>query len=87
MQIRLCSIPSGDRLSDIPTETDTGAEQGETDTNETGAAGLNVPESTDTDQPLMLDPGSEGWMIETRLAAIARPIENLQPSQQGSCDS
>ena len=82
VQVKLCTIPSGDRLSDVPSETDTAA--GRADTN-TGPSDFNVPESTNTAQPLMLDPGSEGWMVETRLAAIARPIENLQPDQQGSC--
>ncbi|MEL7512742.1 MAG: hypothetical protein AAGM27_11455, partial [Cyanobacteria bacterium J06554_3] len=92
VQIQLCSIPSGESLSDVPTETDADASlDAGPDTSQNSAAGLNTPESIETDQPLMLEPGKEGWMVEARLAAIARSIENptetLQPSQKGSCDS
>ncbi len=86
VQVKVCSIPSGESLGDAPLESDT-------PTSETGEAAadltrpLNQPESTDPTQPLMLGPNGEGWIVESSLAAIAQPIENLQPSQKGSCES
>jgi len=84
VQVALCSIPSGESLSDVPAETDT--PDGE---DSAGASGLdstlNVPESID--QPLILNPGSDGWILEASLGAIALPIEDVQPSQKGRCDS
>lgn len=78
VQLKLCSIPSGESLADVPAETDAGG--GET-------SPLNLPESTQTDQPLILAPGSAGWIVESEVAAVAEQIQDLEPTQQGSCQS
>lgn len=107
VQIKLCSIPSGDSLSDVPAETDAPATSATpaTPSATPSAAGtpsantpppadapanrpFNTPESTDTDRPLMLSPGADGWIVESGLVEIASPINGtLQPSQRGSCNS
>ncbi|MGC1219932.1 MAG: protein phosphatase 2C domain-containing protein [Phormidesmis sp.] len=115
VQIKLCSIPSGDSLSDVPAETDAPATSptpaAPPPAGSPPAAGspsasapppastpppanapadrpFNTPESTDTDRPLMLSPGADGWIVESGLAEIASPINGtLQPSQKGSCNS
>ena len=74
VQLQLCSIPSGESLSDVPVETVTGG-------------GVNQPETTQTDQPLLLAPGSEGWIVESEVAAVAEQIQSLEPTQRGSCQS
>ncbi|MEL6468528.1 MAG: protein phosphatase 2C domain-containing protein [Cyanobacteria bacterium J06623_4] len=78
LQLKLCSIPSGETLADVPAETDT----------PTGVSPpLNTPESVQSDQPLMLSPGREGWIVESKLAALSEAIQDLQPSQKGTCGS
>ncbi len=105
VQVKLCSIPSGESLEDVPAETDAPAPSStgtppestpsESTPSESTAANnapadlpFNPPESTDPNRPLMLSPGTDGWIVESGLASIAAPIdEALQPSQKGSCDS
>lgn len=78
VQLKLCSIPSGESLSDAPAETDAGGED---------AGALNLPETTQTDQPMLLAPGSAGWIVESEVAAVSQRIQNLEPTQRGSCQS
>jgi serine/threonine protein phosphatase PrpC len=73
VQLELCSIPSGATSAEVPAETDQ-------------SAPLNAPESTDPEQPLVLSPGSQGWIIESKVAAASEAIQDLQPSQQGNCE-
>ncbi|MEM9090084.1 MAG: protein phosphatase 2C domain-containing protein [Cyanobacteria bacterium P01_F01_bin.53] len=93
LQLKLCSIPSGTTLDDIPAETDTpqaGAAPASEPTATGGAAGgsaLNVPETTDTDRPLVLSPGNEGWIVAAKIAAVSELIQDLEPTQSGACGS
>ncbi|MEO1682558.1 MAG: protein phosphatase 2C domain-containing protein [Cyanobacteria bacterium J06631_12] len=78
VQLQLCSIPSGETLADVPAETDT----------PTGVSPpLNAPESVQTGRPLMLSPGREGWIVESKLSTVSEAIQDLQPSQKGTCES
>ncbi|MEM8502875.1 MAG: protein phosphatase 2C domain-containing protein [Cyanobacteria bacterium P01_D01_bin.1] len=77
IQLKLCSIPSGSSLAEVPSETDDpGAE---------GSLPINQPESTEIDQPLFLPPDSTGWTLESDLSGLAEPITDLQPTQIGNC--
>ncbi|MEO1619626.1 MAG: protein phosphatase 2C domain-containing protein [Cyanobacteria bacterium J06632_3] len=79
VQVRVCSIPSGDRVSEVPSETDTPNAAGDE-----AATVLNAPESTQT---LLLDPGKDGWVLEANLMNNAELIQDLQPDQKESCES
>ncbi len=81
VQLKLCSIPSGETLADVPAETDA------PDPAATGSKPLNPPESTQIDRPLILSPGSEGWVVASQVAMVSEPIKDLQPTQKGSCGS
>ncbi|MGB7087686.1 MAG: protein phosphatase 2C domain-containing protein [Phormidesmis sp.] len=84
VQLKLCSIPSGATLGDIPAETDSAQPASPI---ASPNQPLNQPESVATDQPLILDVGSEGWAIESKVAAASERIKDLQPSQEGDCSS
>lgn len=73
VQIELCSIPSGATSADVPAETDQ-------------SSAPSAPESTNPEDPLVLAPGSQGWIIESKVAAVSEAIQDLQPSQQGNCE-
>ena len=77
VQLQLCSIPSGDSIDDAPAETDA---QGDS-----AGGSLNVPESPLVDEPMILSPDAEGWAIASSVAAMSENIQDLEPSQQGSC--
>ncbi|MGC1309155.1 MAG: protein phosphatase 2C domain-containing protein [Phormidesmis sp.] len=79
VQLKLCSIPSGDSLADAPAESDEA----------TAVAPVNQPESTQIEQPLILPPDSEGWVVEAQAAAVSESIsgQDLQPTQKGNCES
>ncbi|MGB3787824.1 MAG: protein phosphatase 2C domain-containing protein [Phormidesmis sp.] len=82
VQLKVCSIPSGESLSEVPTETDVpNAAANPSD------SPLNQPESTETNQPLFLPPGSKGWTLSSNLVGLAEPITGLQSAQIGSCES
>ena len=80
VQLKLCSIPSGTDLSNVPAETDV---SDAADSSSTSL--LNRPESTELDQPLFVPPGSIGWTLESQLSSFAQPITNLQSAQIGRC--
>ncbi|PZO56318.1 MAG: hypothetical protein DCF15_09090 [Phormidesmis priestleyi] len=86
VQIKLCSIPSGASLTDVPTETDPKA-PASSPAGSSGSTALNQPESVQTEQPLILSPGSEGWIVESKMANISESIQDLQPTQKGRCGS
>ncbi len=78
IQFKLCSIPSGESLSDLPSETDSiGGE----------ASPPNLPQPPLNDQPQILPPGSTGWITASKAAAVSQQIQNLETTQQGSCQS
>ncbi len=80
VQLKVCSIPSGNDLSEVPAETDIpNAAAGPSNSQ------LNQPESTETDRPLFLPPGSTGWTLSSNLVGLAEPITGLRPAQTGSC--
>ncbi len=81
VQLKLCSIPSGETLADVPAETDA------PDPAATGSQPLNPSESTQIDRPLILSPGNEGWVVASQVAMVSEPIKDLQPTQKGSCGS
>ncbi|MEO0708087.1 MAG: protein phosphatase 2C domain-containing protein [Cyanobacteria bacterium J06649_5] len=97
VQLKLCSIPSGATLNDVPTETDEPSANGSATNGNTAdgsaangsaaASALNTPDSVGAEQSLILPPGSEGWAIENQIAAVSENIENLQPTQAGQCAS
>ena len=79
VQLKLCSIPSGETLAEVPAETDTPNPAA------SGSTALNPPESIQTDRPLVLSPGSEGWVVASQVALVSETIQDLQPTQKGSC--
>ncbi|WP_141242164.1 protein phosphatase 2C domain-containing protein [Leptolyngbya sp. BC1307] len=79
VQLKLCSIPSGETLAEVPAETDTPNPAA------SGSTTLNPPESIQTDRPLVLSPGSEGWVVASQVALVSETIQDLQPTQKGSC--
>ncbi len=91
VQVKLCSMPFGETLSDAPTEdglpsedsADSGADGSKTDTAEIP---FNRPEAIEAGQPLILEPGQDGWMLEADLAAIAASIPEIESSQKGRCE-
>ncbi|MGB3296686.1 MAG: protein phosphatase 2C domain-containing protein, partial [Phormidesmis sp.] len=103
IKLKLCSIPSGMSLSDVPTETDappiaqapaasnSGASSSEASeaseaSGTNGANSLAVPKSV-ADESMMLSPDDQGWALATSLAEVAEPMKDLQPTQQGTCES
>lgn len=84
VQLKLCSIPAGTSVTDAPTETDPTTNPA-TNNETSGVEGLNTPESTQIDQPLIVPPGSVGWIVESQVAAVSESIQDLQPTQKGSC--
>ncbi len=86
VQVKLCSIPSGANVTDAPAETDL-AETGSGPADNSASTALNQPESVQTEQPLILPPGSEGWVVESRMANVSESIQDLQPTQKGRCGS
>ena len=93
-KVKLCSIPSGDSIADVPSETDRPNEtdgQGETDGQRAeqpnDQALVNpAPLPDQPGQPLILSPDNEGWAIVSQLAAVAENIQDLDPTQQGQCE-
>ena len=85
VQVKLCSIPAGANLTDAPAETDPAS--GSSPVGSSGNAALNQPESVQTEQPLILPPGSEGWVVESKMANVSESIQDLQPTQKGRCGS
>jgi len=81
VQIMLCSIPSGDTLSDEPAETDSPPAAGRT------PSGLSDPAVLGSSQPISLNPGNEAWVVRSVIANASENIQDLEPTQQGSCDS
>ncbi len=82
VQIMLCSIPSGDTLSDVPAETDSPpADTGST------PSGLNDPAVLGSKRPIPLDAGNEAWVLRSAIANASETIQDLEPTQLGSCDS
>ncbi len=82
VQIKVCSIPSGDDLSKVPAETDA-----PNAVNSPPEGSFNRPESTELDRPVFLPPDSVGWALSSNLAGFAELITELQPVQMGSCES
>ncbi len=82
VQLKLCSIPSGQSLAEVPAETDEPSAAGSSSPSNSP---INQPESTEIDRPLFLPPDSTGWTLESRLSSLAEPITNLQPTQIGNC--
>ncbi len=88
VQVKLCSIPSGANLTDAPAETDpTPTDPCAGPTNSSGSPALNQPDSVQTAQSLILPPGSEGWVVESKMANVSESIQDLQPTQKGRCGS
>lgn len=78
IQVKLCSIPSGESISDAPSETDEATSQSE-----------NTPSSVGqlNNAPMILSPDAEGWAIASQMAAVADNVQNLEPTQRGQCES
>ena len=88
-KVQLCSIPSGDSLSDVPTESDSESDRSldsEPDNQPTVGEPLPQPLADGSSQPLMLSPEAEGWAVTPSLAAVADNIQDLNPTQQGKCE-
>ncbi|MEL7329362.1 MAG: protein phosphatase 2C domain-containing protein [Cyanobacteria bacterium J06559_1] len=85
VELQICSIPSGVTLDDVPAESDgtTGADSSRTA--DSSAEPLNVPETTQTDRPLILPPGSTGWIVAEKVAKVSENIQDLEPTQAGMC--
>ncbi len=64
VQLKLCSIPSGESLAEVPAETDDPSPASSSPPN----SPINQPESTEIDRPLFLPPDSTGWTLESRLS-------------------
>ena len=95
VKVKLCMLPFGDELSDQPAETgapvgeaDAGAktERAKAETDPADNLPFNQPETADPSQPLLLEPGQDGWILAEDLAAIAQTIPDAQPSQKGRCE-
>jgi len=80
VELQICSIPSGETLDDVPAESDGGT------SSEASAKPLNVPESPQTDRPLILPPGSKGWIVAEKVARVSESIQDLEPTQAGTCE-
>lgn len=88
VELQICSIPSGETLDDVPVETDASNTTDATAPAEAGTAKpLNVPESTQIDQPLILSPGSKGWIVAEKVAKVSESIQDLEPTQSGTCEA
>ncbi len=83
VRIMLCSIPSGDTLSDIPAETDSPAAEGASG----DPSSLDDPAVLGSNRPIQLDVGKEGWVVRSAIANASENIQDLEPTQQGSCGS
>ncbi|MEM6450766.1 MAG: protein phosphatase 2C domain-containing protein [Cyanobacteria bacterium P01_D01_bin.105] len=76
-RVKLCSIPSGESIADAPSET-----------NEPAASPTEgEPLADNINQPLILSPDAEGWAVVSQLAAVSDNIQDLEPTQQGRCES
>lgn len=75
IQLKLCSIPAGESLSDVPSETD--SVSGET----------SAPNLSQSGRSQILPPGNTGWITASDAAGVAQQVQNLEPTQQGSCQS
>ena len=71
VRLRVCSIPSGATLGDRPSES-------------TGAPEQPAPPAP-AELLDLLQPGEEGWIQVSAIAATVRPLVNLDVSQQGVC--
>ncbi|MEO0770551.1 MAG: hypothetical protein AAFY72_14180, partial [Cyanobacteria bacterium J06649_4] len=84
VQVRLCSIASGESLSVAPAETDSADLPELSEDPARAAAPLNTPEST---RALLLEVGDAGWVRESNLMRNSEPIQDLQPDQKENCES
>ena len=76
VQMKLCTIPSGDSLSEVPVEGEPSRQAAEDPTLPLTQAGA-----------LLLSPGNEGWALKTDLEQFAEGVPNLPPERRGSCGS
>ena len=91
VQVRLCSLPFGNDLSDTPTEEGVSREGNADNTSSNSGPDdtpqpFNQPESIEEGQPLIMEPGQDGWMLESELAAIAQNMTEVEASQKGRCE-
>jgi serine/threonine protein phosphatase PrpC len=91
VRIKLCSIPSGASLSEVPAETDSpkpDLSQTDSPKTDTGSASgdLNRSGAEPINEPTILSPDSDGWAVEGNVAAVADNVKTLQPTQLGNCD-
>ncbi|MFK8182907.1 MAG: PP2C family serine/threonine-protein phosphatase [Phormidesmis sp.] len=78
-RVQLCSIPSGESIEDVPSESDVPQPE---------VSGAGDPLVTPpTNQPLILPPDAKGWAVVSQLAAVAENIQDLDLTQQGRCES
>jgi len=75
-KVKICSIPSGDSITDAPSETDTQSDQQPS----------REPLGNQGNQPLILSPDNDGWAMTAVLAAVADNLQSLEPTQQGQCE-
>jgi len=90
VRLKLCSIPSGESLADVPAETDSPTSSGPAASGSASGSGSepNSPASAQLSETMMLSPAAEGWALETTVASVAENLDgNLQPSQRGVCGS
>ena len=74
VQIKLCTIPSGDSLAEVPVEGASPRQNEESSTLPLSQAGA-----------LLLSPGNEGWALSTELEQFAEGVPDLPPDRSGSC--
>ena len=87
VQVRLCSLPFGNDLSDTPTEEGVSREGNADNTSSNSGPDdtpqpFNQPESIEEGQPLIMEPGQDGRMLESELAAIAQNMTEVEASQR-----
>ncbi|NJN01786.1 MAG: SpoIIE family protein phosphatase [Leptolyngbyaceae cyanobacterium SL_1_1] len=73
VRLRVCSIPSGVTLGDRPSES--------------GAEPEPVTPAAPAELLDLLQPGEEGWIQVSAIAAMVQPLSNLGASQRGVCIS
>ena len=74
VQLKLCTIPSGDSLNEVPVEGAAPRQLEEDPTLPLTQAGA-----------LLLSPGNEGWALSTDLERFAEGVPDLPPDRRGSC--
>ncbi len=75
VQLKVCTIPSGNSLAETPVEGSAPVKSAEEDAMPLAPDGVSL-----------LSPGNQGWALSSSVTRFAMGAPNLSPDQRGSCE-